>query len=198
MPWLADVDAVLWVGLPGQEGGHAVAAALLGDIEPAGRLVTTFPIADGATPAWSVTPVAGEIRYREGPFIGYRGHAAGHAPPPAFWFGRGLGYSNWEYSDPRIEPGEGSPTVSVTVTNSGRRSGREVAQVYFKPAAREQPVRLVGRTSVEAAPGEPARARVRTDARMWRRWDTQHGSWELLDGGGQLIVARPGRYPRNA
>jgi beta-glucosidase len=47
MPWLAEVSAVLWAGLPGQEGGHAVAAALTGDIEPAGRLVTTFPLADG-------------------------------------------------------------------------------------------------------------------------------------------------------
>ncbi len=66
MPWLAEVDAVLWAGLPGQEAGHAVAAALLGDIEPAGRLVTTFPAADGAAPAWSVTPVDGDARLRRG------------------------------------------------------------------------------------------------------------------------------------
>ena len=43
MPWRDEVDAILWAGLPGQEGGHAVAAALLGDIEPAGRLVTPVP-----------------------------------------------------------------------------------------------------------------------------------------------------------
>ena len=77
MPWLDQVDAVLWVGLPGQEGGHAVAAALLGDVEPAGRLVTTFPVEDGAAPAWSVTPVDGDLGYEEGPFIGYRGHSRG-------------------------------------------------------------------------------------------------------------------------
>ena len=80
MPWLDRVDAVLWAGLPGQEGGHAVAAALLGDIEPAGRLVTTFPAEDGHAPAWSVTPVDGGLEYREGSFIGYRGHFARHAP----------------------------------------------------------------------------------------------------------------------
>ena len=51
MPWLDQADAVLWAGLPGQEGGHAVAATLLGDLEPTGRLVTTFPDADGAAPA---------------------------------------------------------------------------------------------------------------------------------------------------
>jgi beta-glucosidase len=70
MPWLNRVDAVLWAGLPGQEAGHAIAAALLGDIEPAGRLVTTFPVADAATPAWSVTPVGGAVEYTEGTFVG--------------------------------------------------------------------------------------------------------------------------------
>lgn len=95
MPWLGSVDAVLWAGLPGQEGGHAIAAALLGSIEPAGRLVTTFPVDDALTPAWSVTPVDGDLPYTEGTFIGYRGHFAGNAPEPAFWFGHGLGYGSW-------------------------------------------------------------------------------------------------------
>jgi beta-glucosidase len=191
MPWVDNVDAVLWAGLPGQEGGHAVAAALLGDIEPAGRLVTTFPIEDGATPAWSVTPVNGELRYSEGPFIGYRGHAAGLAPTPAFWFGHGLGYSNWQYSNASIDRGEQAPVVSVTVANTGSRRSREVVQVYFRPALADQPVRLVGWTPVTVEPGQSARAVVKTDPRMWRRWDTAAHAWESIDGaGGQLIVAR--------
>ena len=144
MPWLDDVDAVLWAGLPGQEGGHAVAAALLGDIEPAGRLVTTFPAADGAAPAWSVTPVDGRLDYREGPFIGYRGHHAGQAPSPACWFGHGLGYGTWEYADAHVLPGGGAPTVRVTVINTGHRDSREVVQVYLRPAEPDHPVRLVG------------------------------------------------------
>jgi beta-glucosidase len=190
MPWLDDVDGVLWAGLPGQEGGHAVAAALLGDIEPAGRLVTTFPTEDGATPAWSVTPVDGQIRYAEGTFIGYRGHAAGLAPQPAFWFGHGLGYGSWDYSDASLQPGADSPSVSVTVTNTGSRNSREVVQVYFQPTAKDQPVRLVGWTSVTAAAGQSVRAQVQTDARMWRRWNTDNAAWDAIDGGGQLLIAR--------
>ena len=73
MPWLDEVDAVLWVGLPGQEGGHAVADVLLGEAEPTGRLVTTFPVADGDGPAWTVTPDDGELDYCEGTAVGYRG-----------------------------------------------------------------------------------------------------------------------------
>lgn len=199
MPWLDDVDAVLVAGLPGQEGGHAVAAALLGDIEPAGRLVTTFPVEDAATPAWSVTPVDGDLFYAEGTFIGYRGHHAGRAPQPAFWFGHGLGYSTWDYGPGTVELGETGPVVSIAVTNTGSRRSREVVQVYLEPADgadREQPelpiqpVRLVGWQAAEAEPGQTVQVRVVTDPRLWRRWDIDADAWTRLPAGGTLLVAR--------
>jgi beta-glucosidase len=191
MPWRDGVDAILWVGLPGQEGGHAVAAALLGDIEPTGRLVTTFPVEDAQAPAWSVTPVDSDLPYREGTFIGYRGHHANHAPTPAFWFGHGLGYSQWEYSEPRLIPGDGSPAVSVTVTNVGSRDSREVVQLYLQPAEPDQPVRLVGWQTATAAPGESVHVEIPADRRMWRRWNTATGGWETLPAdSGHLLIAR--------
>jgi len=184
MPWLAEVDAVLWAGLPGQEAGRAVAAALLGDIEPAGRLVSTFPAADGAAPAWSVTPVDGRLVYAEGTFLGHRGHYAGRAPAPAFWFGHGLGYSSWSYGRAAVD----GSAVTVEVTNTGGRTSREVVQVYLEPADADQPVRLVGWTAVTAEPGRTVPVRVETDARLWRRW-TDAG-WDRLPPGGRLLVAR--------
>ncbi len=183
MPWRDEVDAILWVGLPGQEGGHAVAAALLGDIEPAGRLVTTFPAADAASPAWSVTPVDGKLPYTEGTFIGYRGHYAGRAPEPSFWFGHGLGYASWSYADASWS----GSTVGVTVTNTGERASREVVQVYFEPSEEDQPVRLVGWRAVRAEPGESVSVTVPCDRRLWRRWDS---GWATLRGEGRLLVAR--------
>ena len=195
MPWLDEVDAVLWAGLPGQEGGHAVAAALLGHIEPAGRLVTSFPSADGASPAWSVTPVEGKLPYTEGTFIGYRGFDAGLAPAPAFWLGHGLGYTSWDYTDAAVQSGglagDGyAVAVTVTVTNTGDRPSREVVQLYFRPDAPGQPVRLVGWSAVHAGPGESVTARVVADTRMWRRWDTASNGWGVLPEGGELILAR--------
>jgi beta-glucosidase len=187
MPWLSRVDAVLWAGLPGQEGGHAVAAALLGDIEPAGRLVTSFPGEDGKSPAWSVTPVNGRLEYAEGTFIGYRGHYAGRAPEPAFWLGHGLGYGRWEYSDARLSAAA-APGATVTITNTGDRRSREVVQVYLRPSEQDQPVRLVGWASATVEPGESARVTVETDARLWRKWEGS--AWGRLADGGELLIAR--------
>ncbi|MGY1749019.1 beta-glucosidase [Modestobacter sp. SYSU DS0511] len=190
MPWIEEVDAVLVAGLPGQEAGHAVAAVLLGDREPAGRLVSTWPVADGAAPAWSVTPVDGRLVYAEGAFLGHRGHAAGRAPVPLFWFGHGLGYGDWEYSDARLVAGAERPGVAVTVTNTGLRRSREVVQVYLQPADPEQPVRLAGWQAVIVEPGESRTVEVPTDLRMWRRWDVASGDWDLLPAAGQLVLAR--------
>jgi beta-glucosidase len=189
MPWLSRVDAVLWAGLPGQEGGHAVAAALLGDIEPAGRLVTTFPTDDGKTPAWSVTPIDGKLVYDEGRFVCYRGHYSGHAPEPEFWLGHGLGYTTWEYSDVRLVLGD-APAIHATVTNTGKHTSREVVQVYLRPVEPDEPVRLIGWTSVTVEPGKSARVTVRTDRRMWRKWDTDAASWTRIANGGTFLVAR--------
>jgi beta-glucosidase len=189
MPWLSRVDAVLWAGLPGQEGGHAIAAALLGDIEPAGRLVTTFPADDGKSPAWSVTPVDGELAYTEGTFIGYRGHYAGRAPEPAFWLGHGLGYGAWDYSEARLMTGD-SVAVTATVTNTGTHPSREVVQVYFRPVERTEPIRLAGWQSVTVAPGQSARVTIPTDPRLWRSWDTEANSWSRVAEGGTLLLAR--------
>ena len=119
MPWLEQVDAVLCVGLPGQEGGHAIADVLLGKTEPTGRLVTTFPAADGDGPAWNVTPQDGALDYSEGTRVGYRGWY-GAEVKPAFWFGGGLGWGSWDYrSAEQVRSDDG-----VALTGSPRQRCR--------------------------------------------------------------------------
>lgn len=185
MPWLDEVEAVLWAGIPGQEGGHAVAAALVNEIEPAGRLVTSFPAEDGASPAWSVTPVDGVLAYDEGVYIGYRGYAAGLSKEPAFWFGHGLGYGGWEYDHAELT----GRTVVVEITNTAAVSSREVVQIYYDSMLEQQPVRLVGWGDALVEPGATASVRVACDERMWRTWDAARHSWQELSGG-TLLVAR--------
>ncbi|WP_112267129.1 glycoside hydrolase family 3 protein [Lentzea terrae] len=178
MPWLDQVDAVLWAGLPGQEAGDAVAAALLGHIEPAGRLVTTFPRSDAD--ALTPVPVDGALSYSEGTAIGYRG-----ASEPLFWFGHGLGYTTWEYGEATASTVDGVvASVSVTLTNVGERSGREVVQVYLRPE--DEPVRLIGFAVADVAAGETVQVEVECSARVQRVW--QDG-WQPL-GGGEILIAR--------
>lgn len=192
MPWADAVDAVLVVGLPGQEGGHAVADALLGVREPAGRLVTSYPSADTEAPAWDVVPTDLRLDYTDGTFIGYRGFAAGHAKAPAWWFGHGLGYATWDYPSAQVAgaTAAGAPRLEVTVANSSERDSREVVQVYLQPAEPGQPVRLVGWAATEVAAGAAATVTVECDARLWRRWDDEVGRWSTLAEGGELLVAR--------
>jgi beta-glucosidase len=130
MPWLQEVEAALWIGLPGQEGGHAVADVLLGKAEPSGRLVTTFPVADGDGPAWTVTPQNGALGYAEGTRVGYRGWYGSNAEP-AFWFGAGLGWGAWDYRSAEHVRGDDGEALTVVLANTADRPSREVVQVYL-------------------------------------------------------------------
>ncbi|MHA6804675.1 glycoside hydrolase family 3 protein [Salinifilum ghardaiensis] len=190
MPWLEDVDAVLWAGLPGQEAGDAVAAALLGEVEPSGRLVTTFPAADGDGPAWNTTPIDGVLTYAEGTALGYRGWDSAAGPSPLFWFGHGLGYGTWRYE--RAEPVTEHSIVRgvrVDVTNTGTRASREVVQVYARPAESGEPVRLIGWAGAQVPPGRTASVEVPCDERAQRRWDAGTRTWRPLPNA-EVLIAR--------
>jgi beta-glucosidase len=192
LPWAGDVAAVLLAWFPGQEAGHALADVLLGADEPGGRLPTTWPVAAADSPVLSVTPVDGKLRYDEGVFIGYRAFDRA-AVAPRFCFGHGLGYTSWRYESLTVQNpttshlrnGESTArgaTVTVTVRNTGSRSGREVVQVYASPASPDdsRPRRwLAGFASVIAGPGEAATVTVELPERAFQIWD---GGWTTVAG----------------
>ncbi len=188
MPWADRVDAILVAGLPGQEGGTAVAACLTGDLEPAGRLASSWPAIDGTAPGWDVQPSDGVLSYDEGPLVGYRGYA--QDAPPAFWFGAGEGYGSWRYLDGRVSVSAEAPSVRVSLTNLGPRTSREVAQVYLAPLDTSRPTRLVGWASAVVEPGATRPVDVTCDHRAMRRWLTAENRWDDALEPGHLLVAR--------
>jgi beta-glucosidase len=99
--WIDDVAAVLEGWMMGQAGGGAIADVLFGKVNPSGKLAETFPLKLADTPAYLNWPGgAGEVRYGEGLFIGYRYYDAKQMPV-LFPFGYGLSYTTFAYSNPR-------------------------------------------------------------------------------------------------
>jgi beta-glucosidase len=190
MPWADDVAAVLLAWFPGQEGGRALADVLLGAVEPGGRLPTTWPARAGDCPVLSTTPVGGVLAYEEGPFIGYRAwQRSGRRP--LFPFGHGLGYTTWAYESISTRPGDGLTDVWVRVRNTGGRRGREVVQVYLRPAEPDgdRPRRwLAGFTVAEADPGEAVEVVVAVAERAAQVW-TPRG-WRTVPGTYVVEAAR--------
>jgi beta-glucosidase len=201
MPWIDDVAAVLQVWFGGQEMGNALADVLLGDREPGGRLPHTMPRRLEDVPGWLTYPgEGGKVRYGEGVFVGYRGYDE-LARDPLFPFGHGLGYTTFAYDDVAVGTGDdGLAAVSVTVTNTGDRSGSSVVQVYVDeraPAVRRPPRELAGFARVELEPGASERVTVALDDRAFAHVDPRTGAWTSATGEYAISVGTSSRDLRS-
>jgi beta-glucosidase len=197
MPWADQVAAIGYAWLPGQEMGAALADVLLGQAEPGGRLPVTLPADQADCPVLHAVPDQdGKLEYREGLLIGYRGYDRA-GTTPRYPFGHGLGYTTWAYESAAadttmVAPGE-DLGVTVIIRNTGPRAGREVIQAYLEPPATDpgRPVRtLAAFTTVTAAPGEHAQARLTIPARAFDRYDEAAGDWGRPSGEFTLRIGR--------
>jgi beta-glucosidase len=184
MPWLDDVAAVIDAWYPGEVGGTAVADVLFGDVNPAGRLPVTFPIAEGQLP----------LRYNHKP-TGRGDDYLDLTGQPLLPFGFGLSYTTFEYSSLTIQPSTlgtaGSATVSFVVKNTGRVAGDEVAQLYIRDvlASVARPVmQLAGFQRVHLAPGESKTVSIPLSNESLRmldrdmRWVVEPGTFRIMVG----------------
>lgn len=140
-PWLSNTTASLIQQFyPSQEGGHALADILFGDVNPSGRLSVSFPHTVGDLPIYYDYLNSG--RYVDPGFVGADGQLYfGHqyvlgTPEPWFPFGHGLSYTSFEWSNVSLSSTNVSAsdtvTATVRVTNNGTRDGKEVVQLYVK------------------------------------------------------------------
>ncbi|MET3940088.1 beta-glucosidase [Paenibacillus sp. PvP094] len=159
-PWVDEhADAILEAWYPGQEGGHAIADILFGDVNPSGKLTISIPKHVGQLPIYYNGKRSRGKRYLEEDL------------EPRYSFGYGLSYTTFEYSEPKVSrasmtAGE-SVMVSVDVTNTGRRSGAEVVQMYITDVVSQmtRPAKeLKGFTKVNLAPGETQTIEFRVGA----------------------------------
>ncbi len=129
--WKDSVDAILWVGYPGERAGTSVAKVLTGEVNPSAKTTITWPTTYNTTPAYRHFPGnAMDVTYYEDIYVGYRYYETFDVTV-AYPFGYGLSYTTFEYSDFSVEKkADGSLVAKVTVKNVGTTAGREIVQIY--------------------------------------------------------------------
>lgn len=137
MPWRDKARAILWSYYAGMETGNAFAEIIFGDVNPSAKLAETFPAVyeDCASAKNGQFGKWGSISLEEGLYCGYRHYDRQHIAP-AFCFGHGLSYTDFEYSALTLKAEKGKDVkLTFTVKNVGKQAGAEIAQVYVAPIA---------------------------------------------------------------
>ena len=186
-PWLDNCQALLYAALGGQAGAGAVADALIGKVNPCGKLAETWPLAYADIPsAADFATRRKTVEYREGLYIGYRYFTTAEKAV-RFPFGYGMSYTTFAYSDMAAD----EQGVSLTVTNTGSVAGTEIVQLYVAKKSSElfRPVReLKGFARVTLAPGEKQRITITLDDKAFRFWNVKANRWEIEGGEYELLV----------
>ena len=178
-------NAILCAWYPGEAGGQAIAEALFGKTNPGGRLPVTFPKRLEDLPSFDSYAMAGRT-YRYA------------TREPLYRFGYGLSYTTFAYGDLQIDrktlASGGHVTATVTLTNTGRFAGDEVAQLYLEPLAPTVPAprwHLEGFQRISLAPGESRRLSFTVDATQFHHFTDEGapfldaGPYRIHLGGGQ-------------
>jgi beta-glucosidase len=215
--------AILEAWFPGQEDGNIVADVLFGRINPAGKLPVTFPVAgkgflDKVTTRQFPGEIAADgktqtVTYSERLAMGYRWYdsnaggdcaeKAGKNPCVAFPFGHGLSYTSFTIGKPSLafDADSGTWRATTRVTNTGKRAGAEVVQLYLSlPAsanatgAKQPPKRLVGFGRIELAPGASGDVTIAIDPAASNHpmsvWDESQGKWIIPHGRFKVWLGR--------
>jgi beta-glucosidase len=186
--WLDRVPAYLETWYGGEKGGTALAEILFGEVNPSGHLPATFERRAEDNPTFSNYYPEGDTRrveYKEGIFVGYRGYEK-NGVKPLYPFGYGLSYTTFEFSHAEVTPQGGLRfKVSFDVTNTGKRAGATVAQVYVSeehPSLPRPAKELKGFERVTLAPGETRKVSVELNGRSFAYYDVPSKSWKVNAG----------------
>ena len=195
IPWAGEVKAILNSYLGGQAGAAAVADILTGKVNPSGKLAETYPMCEHSTPCVENFPGnPATVEYRESIYIGYRYYEKAEKKV-RFPFGHGLSYTQFRYSDLRMEQKEMYDNQRLTITfcvkNVGKCDGAEIAQVYV--ADREstifRPVKeLKAFKKVFLKAGEEKRITVTLGKRAFAYYNVPHHMWHVESGTFDILV----------
>jgi beta-glucosidase len=208
MPWIKQVKGVVEAWYPGQDEGDAIAAVLMGTVNPSGKLPQTFPVSQSDLPTQAAAQYPGvqgagqtfsHTAYTEGLDVGYRWFDD-KGIQPLFPFGYGLSYTTFSYSNLSVVSAASSgdhATVGFDVTNTGKVAGAEVAQLYVgAPAVNpvNEPLKqLRGYSKVTLQPGQTTHVSLPVTSRAVSYWDVSAHAWKTEPGCHPLLVGSSSR-----
>ena len=203
MPWADRVDAIVQGWYVGSEAGHCLADILTGRVNPSGKLPFTWTRTLNDVPAHRLNAFPGTWRpdrqiideeYKEGLYVGYRG-VDRYKTRPLFAFGHGLSYTTFKIgnlrADKTVMTRDGKLTFTVNVTNTGRRAGAEVVQLYISDlqSSLPRPVKeLKAFAKVSLRPGESRDVTLTIDNSSLSFYDDTHQAWTSEPGDFEALV----------
>jgi beta-glucosidase len=194
--WKDNADAILLAWQPGLEGGNAVADVLSGAVDPSGKLAQTFPVKYEDVPSAKYFPGTpaehpAEVVYQEGIYVGYRYYNT-FGVKTAYPFGYGLSYTNFAYSNLKLSSVtfDKKLTATLTITNTGKVSGKEVVQLYLsaphtgldKPS---EELKAFGKTNL-LKPGESQTITLTLNPKDLASFNTDASAW-IADAGKYVV-----------
>lgn len=205
MPWTDKVGGILEMYLGGQAVGGAAVDLLFGAVSPSGKLAETFPMHLEDNPSYLNFPGNGDqVEYREGIYVGYRWYDT-RKMPVRWAFGHGLSYTQFEYSNLRVNKekiaqGEGVH-VAIDVKNVGHMGAKEVVQLYVHSAhdgAARPEQELKGFEKVYIAPGKTETVEFELNPRAFAYYESAIRDWYVEGGAYEIRIGASSRDVRAA
>lgn len=196
MPWIDNVSSVLEAYLAGEAVGEAETEILFGKANPSGKLAETFPLSLSDTPCYNNFPGTFNIvEHRESIFVGYRYYETAKKEV-LFPFGYGLSYTEFEYSDmkinkDRISPNNEEVVVTLTVKNSGEYDGEEIVQIYVSPCEKmvfRSDIELKGFSKVFLKSGESKSVSITLNSHSFSYYNIDEKNF-VCDDGKYIVMA---------
>lgn len=192
MPWADKAEAIMQTWFAGQEFGNALVDIITGEINPSGRLPTSFPKNIEDTPAFNSYPGKDlQMNYDEKLLVGYRWYDKKNIKT-LFPFGHGLSYTNFEYSDLEVDVHpKNMASCKFSVRNTGQVAGIETAQCYvsFKTIDDSEPEKtLQGFSKIALNPNDESSIEINLNSRNFSSWNVAKRSWEVRAGSYEILI----------
>ncbi len=192
MPWAKKANAIVQTWFAGQEFGNALVDILSGQVNPSGKLPTTFPVKIEDTPAYKIYPgIDLQMNYDEKLLVGHRWYQR-NSIEPLFCFGHGLSYTNFNYQNLEVATdGDFNVSCKFDVQNIGDIAGLETAQCYVSfvaPLPQEPLMTLQGFVKEEIGVNEIKKLEIKLGPRNFSNWSVDTNTWQIRGGTYKILI----------